>query len=156
MCGFPPASATDRACGLPAKASMERRGAKSGDLYLRVRLAPHPRFERKGKDLYARVPVPLTTAVLGGEAQVDTLAGKSLRLKIPPDDAERSGVPAEGSRDADRQSSRSDRRSLRDDRRPAPEADLTPEQRKHFEELRKLELDEHGRVVSVRGANAAP
>src|SRR5215210_1387372 len=59
-------------------------GAKSGDLYLRVRLAPHPRFERKGKDLYTRVTVPLTIAVLGGEAQVDTLSGKSLRLKIPP------------------------------------------------------------------------
>jgi DnaJ-class molecular chaperone len=58
-------------------------GAKSGDLYLRVRLAPHPRFEVKSKDLYAPVAVPLTTAVLGGEAQVETLAGKSLRLKIP-------------------------------------------------------------------------
>src|SRR5204862_4060581 len=45
-------------------------GGKSGDLYLRIRLAPHPRFERKGRDLYTRVPVPLTTAVLGGEAEV--------------------------------------------------------------------------------------
>src|SRR5262249_6915603 len=58
-------------------------GAKSGDLYLRVRLVPHPKFDVKGKDLYARVTVPLTTAVLGGEAQVETLGGKSLRLKIP-------------------------------------------------------------------------
>lgn len=59
-------------------------GAKSGDLYLRIRLATHPRFERKGRDLYARVAVPLTTVVLGGEAEVTTLAGKSLRLKVPP------------------------------------------------------------------------
>jgi DnaJ-class molecular chaperone len=59
-------------------------GAKSGDLYLRIRLAPHARFERKGKDLYTRVHVPLTTAVLGGEADVPTLAGKTLRLKVPP------------------------------------------------------------------------
>lgn len=58
-------------------------GAKSGDLYLRIRLAPHPKFERRGKDLYTRVSIPLTTAVLGGEADVETLAGKSLRLKIP-------------------------------------------------------------------------
>ena len=28
--------------------------------------------------------MPLTTAVLGGEVEVQTLAGKSLRLKIPP------------------------------------------------------------------------
>jgi curved DNA-binding protein len=59
-------------------------GAKSGDLYLRIRLQPHPRFELRGKDLYTRVSVPLTVAVLGGEVDVDTLAGKALRLKIPP------------------------------------------------------------------------
>jgi DnaJ-class molecular chaperone len=58
-------------------------GGKAGDLYLRIRLAPHPRFERKGKDLYTKVHVPLTTAVLGGEADVPTLAGKTLRLKVP-------------------------------------------------------------------------
>jgi DnaJ-class molecular chaperone len=55
----------------------------SGDLYLRVRLRPHPRFERRGRDLYTRVRVPVTTAVLGGEVDVETLAGRSLRLKVP-------------------------------------------------------------------------
>ena len=44
-------------------------GAKSGDLYLRVKLPPHPVFERKGRDLYVKVPVPVATAVLGGEAR---------------------------------------------------------------------------------------
>ena len=58
-------------------------GAASGDLYLRVRLAPHQTFERKGRDLYTKVPVPLTTAVLVGEAEVQTLAGKPARLRIP-------------------------------------------------------------------------
>jgi DnaJ-class molecular chaperone len=55
----------------------------SGDLYLRVKLRPHARFERKGRDLFAKVSVPVTTAVLGGEVDVPTLAGKTLRLKIP-------------------------------------------------------------------------
>jgi DnaJ-class molecular chaperone len=55
----------------------------SGDLYLRVKLRPHPRFELKGRDLFAKVKVPVTTAVLGGEVDVPTLGGKSLRLKIP-------------------------------------------------------------------------
>ena len=59
-------------------------GAGSGDLYLRVQLKPHPVFERRGSDLYTRVMVPVTTAVLGGEAAVRTLDGRSLRLKIPP------------------------------------------------------------------------
>jgi curved DNA-binding protein len=59
-------------------------GAESGNLYLRVRLASHPVFERKGRDLYIKSPVPLTTAVLGGEANVQTLSGKAARLRIPP------------------------------------------------------------------------
>ena len=59
-------------------------GAAAGDLYLRVRLAPHPVFERKGRDLYVKVPLPVTTAVLGGEAEVQTLDGKPVRLRIPP------------------------------------------------------------------------
>ena len=83
-CAFPPASATARASASPARANTAPAARKAGDLYLRIRLAPHPQFERKGRDLYTRVPIPLTTAVLGGEAEVPTLAGKSLRLKIPP------------------------------------------------------------------------
>src|SRR5687767_14785386 len=59
-------------------------GAAAGDLYLRVRLAVHPQFERKGRDLYVKVGLPVTTAVLGGEAQVRTLEGKPVRLRIPP------------------------------------------------------------------------
>jgi DnaJ-class molecular chaperone len=59
-------------------------GAQAGDLYLRVRLVPHPEFERKGRDLYVKVPIPVTTAVLGGEAEVRTLGGKTVRLRIPP------------------------------------------------------------------------
>ena len=59
-------------------------GAAAGDLYLRIRLAPHPMFERKGRDLYVKVPLPVTTAVLGGEAEVQTLAGRPARLRIPP------------------------------------------------------------------------
>ncbi len=57
-------------------------GGAAGDLYLRVRIRPHPVFERKGMDLQTTVAVPVTTAVLGGEAQVPTIAG-SVRLKIP-------------------------------------------------------------------------
>jgi DnaJ-class molecular chaperone len=57
-------------------------GAASGDLFLRVHIKPHPVFERKGDDLYVKVPVAPATAVLGGEAQVPTVTG-SVRLKVP-------------------------------------------------------------------------
>lgn len=57
-------------------------GGPKGDLYLVVSLALHPRFERKGDDLFTDVSVPLTMAVLGGEVEVQTPKGK-LALKIP-------------------------------------------------------------------------
>lgn len=57
-------------------------GGGAGDLYLRVKVADDPRFERKDDDLYTTIPVDLYTAVLGGEVSVPTLSG-SLNLKIP-------------------------------------------------------------------------
>jgi DnaJ-class molecular chaperone len=55
-------------------------GAASGDLYLRVHLKPHPVFDVKGRDVYTRARVPVTTAVLGGEIDVVTPEQKTLRL----------------------------------------------------------------------------
>jgi curved DNA-binding protein len=57
-------------------------GGRRGNLYLRVRIAADPRFERAGDDLATVVRVPLTTAVLGGEAEVPTLDG-AVAIKIP-------------------------------------------------------------------------
>jgi curved DNA-binding protein len=65
--------------GMPSSA-----GAASGDLYLRVQVADHPTFERRGDDLHTEVPVDLYTALLGGEVHVPTLKGQ-LALKIPPE-----------------------------------------------------------------------
>ena len=57
---------------------------KKGDLYLVVKVLPHKLFERKGDDLYTEVPVPLATAILGGEVKLPTLNG-NISLKIPPE-----------------------------------------------------------------------
>lgn len=54
-----------------------------GDLYLKIRIAPHERFERDGDDLFVTVDVPLTRAVLGGEIDVPTMDG-SVKMKILP------------------------------------------------------------------------
>lgn len=56
---------------------------KRGDLYLLVRMKPHPHFERKGNDLYTDITIPYTVAALGGEAKVPTLTGERT-LTIPP------------------------------------------------------------------------
>jgi curved DNA-binding protein len=112
-------------------------GGKAGDLYLRIRLAPNAQFERKGRDLYTRVAIPLTTAVLGGEAEVKTIAGKSLRLKIPPTTQNGQvfrlkghGMPVSGKKDE-----HGDLYATVDVQLPK---ELTPEERAHFEALRTL------------------
>jgi DnaJ-class molecular chaperone len=58
-------------------------GGPQGDMILLVTVRPHPRFERKGADLYVDVEVPLYDAILGGEVGVPTLKGTKLQLKIP-------------------------------------------------------------------------
>jgi DnaJ-class molecular chaperone len=57
-------------------------GGKQGDLLLGITVRPHARFERKGDDLYEDADVPLTTAVLGGEVEVETMTGRVM-LRIP-------------------------------------------------------------------------
>jgi DnaJ-class molecular chaperone len=113
-------------------------GGPSGDLYLRIRLKPHPQFERKGKDLYTHVSVPLTTAVLGGQADVQTMTGKSLKLKVPPTTQNGQvfrlkghGMPTTG-----KPAEHGDLYATIDVQLPRK---LSAEQRTHFEALQKLE-----------------
>ena len=58
-------------------------GPEGLDLYLVVDVAQDARFERKDNDLHTSAAIDIFTAVLGGEVQVETLAGK-VTLKIPP------------------------------------------------------------------------
>ena len=69
-----------RAAGQGAPGALS---AQSGDLFLLVRVVPSPLFAREGDDLRVKVPVRLTTAVLGGEIEVPTPKGARLALKIP-------------------------------------------------------------------------
>jgi curved DNA-binding protein len=59
------------------------RGGKSGDLFLRVRLARHPDFSVEGSDLVHEVKIAPWQAVLGDQIIVPTLEGNA-RLKLPP------------------------------------------------------------------------
>jgi molecular chaperone DnaJ len=59
------------------------RGGPPGDLYVVVHIKSHEVFTRNGMDLNCEVPIPFTTAALGGEIRVPTLDG-AVSLKIPP------------------------------------------------------------------------
>jgi len=52
-------------------------GGPPGDLYIEIRLKKHDVFQRDGDDLHCAVPVSITTAALGGEIAVPTLAGEA-------------------------------------------------------------------------------
>ncbi|HEY6902454.1 MAG TPA: J domain-containing protein [Puia sp.] len=56
----------------------------AGDLYITFNILEDPRWRREGNDLYAKVPLDLYTALLGGEVTVDTLGGK-VKLKVKPE-----------------------------------------------------------------------
>lgn len=55
-----------------------------GDLYLKIEVTPHARFERDGDDLKTTVDVDLYTAILGGVVNVKTI-DKTVELTIPPE-----------------------------------------------------------------------
>jgi len=58
-------------------------GGPPGDLFLRVRLRPHPRFRVDGRDLYVDLAVSPWEAALGAEVPVPTLDGNA-QVKVPP------------------------------------------------------------------------
>jgi molecular chaperone DnaJ len=60
------------------------RGTAPGDLYMFVSVAPHPLFQRDGANIHCRVPIPMTTAALGGNIEVPTVDGGRARVTVPP------------------------------------------------------------------------
>ncbi|MDH3791714.1 MAG: molecular chaperone DnaJ, partial [Rhodospirillales bacterium] len=59
------------------------RGATPGDLYIFLTLAPHRLFQRDGANIHCQVPIPMTTAALGGSIEVPSIDGGRARVNIP-------------------------------------------------------------------------
>lgn len=79
---IPPGVRTGSRVRLSGQGGPGREGGQPGDVYLNIRLLPHPNFELDGDDLHTEVPVDIYTAVGGGEVSVPTL-DRPLMLKIP-------------------------------------------------------------------------
>ncbi|OGR97693.1 MAG: molecular chaperone DnaJ [Elusimicrobia bacterium RBG_16_66_12] len=58
-------------------------GGQPGDLYVHVKVKPDPRFERHEDDLSVTAGVDVATAALGGTADVPTLDGEPVKVKVP-------------------------------------------------------------------------
>jgi molecular chaperone DnaJ len=60
------------------------RGGAPGDLYIFINIYGHELFDRDGTNLLLTMPVPMTTAALGGTVDVPNLDGKRARITIQP------------------------------------------------------------------------
>lgn len=68
---------------VPAKGNSGANDGPPGDLYIITEVEPHPLFERKGDNIYIRVPVTVAEAALGAKVDVPTLDGPTT-IRIPP------------------------------------------------------------------------
>ncbi|GMO41308.1 MAG: molecular chaperone DnaJ [Termitinemataceae bacterium] len=58
-------------------------GGSCGDLFVYMNVQPHKFFERQGSDIFCAIPITITQASLGTDIDVETLDGKTIKLKIP-------------------------------------------------------------------------
>jgi molecular chaperone DnaJ len=58
-------------------------GGGAGDLYIFISIAQHAIFQRDGANIYCRVPLPFTTAALGGSVEVPTVEGTRTKVTVP-------------------------------------------------------------------------
>ncbi|MBI5598055.1 MAG: molecular chaperone DnaJ [Elusimicrobia bacterium] len=72
------------------------RGGEAGDLYVHIRLKPHPRFTRDEDDLVYESRISFPQAALGGKVTVPTIAGEPSRIKIPAGTSDGSAFRVKG------------------------------------------------------------
>lgn len=59
------------------------RGGPAGDLYIFVSVKQHAIFTRDGADIHCSIPIPMTTAALGGSIEAPTIDGTRIKVTIP-------------------------------------------------------------------------
>lgn len=112
-------------------------GGPAGDVNLIVTVRPDRRFERDGDNLRTEVDIPVTTAVLGGEANVRTPTG-TVALTIPPGTQSGRGFRLRGQGMPKLRSRGGERGDLLARARIVTPANLTERERELYEELRNL------------------
>jgi curved DNA-binding protein len=81
---IPPGISTGKKLRIAGRGQEGTWGGPLGDLLIKISVAPHPVFDRKGDNLMISREITLTQAVLGTQLEVPTLDDKTLSLKVPP------------------------------------------------------------------------
>jgi len=80
---IPPGVKTGSKIRLAGKGDPSPTQGPSGDLYIEVKVRPHPYFRREDDDIYLDLPITLEEAVDGASIEVPTIEGSKLKMKVP-------------------------------------------------------------------------
>jgi len=80
---IPPGSLVSGTQRVPGEGSPGRRGGPAGDLFVVLRVMPHPFYRQEGELLICEVPVSMTDAALGADIDVPLLDTR-VRMRVPP------------------------------------------------------------------------
>ncbi|MFA6189965.1 MAG: molecular chaperone DnaJ [Candidatus Staskawiczbacteria bacterium] len=74
---------TNQAIRVDGKGEAGRKGAKAGNLFIRIFIKKHSVFERRGDDLFAFVDINFSQAALGDKIEIKSLEGTNILLEVP-------------------------------------------------------------------------
>ena len=74
---------TNQVIKVDGKGEAGRKGAKAGNLFVRIFIKQHSVFERRGDDLFTRVEINFAQAALGDEIEMKSLEGTNILLEVP-------------------------------------------------------------------------
>lgn len=74
---------TNQVIRVDGKGEAGKRGAKSGNLFIRIFVKKHSVFERRGDDLFTESNINFSQAVLGDEIELKILEGTNILLQVP-------------------------------------------------------------------------
>ncbi len=80
---IPPGAQTGSRVRVAGRGNAGLHGGPPGDLYIVMKVEPHPFFERRGDDLFTVVPITVPEASLGAKVEVPTIDGRA-QVRIPP------------------------------------------------------------------------
>jgi len=119
---------------LPGQGGSGSNGSGPGDLYLHIRLRPHPLFTVKGDDVELELPIAPWEAVLGAKVEAPTIESK-VALTIPAGAKSGQRLRLRGQGLHKRQGGRGDEYVRL---KIVVPKDVTPEERRAYEELKRV------------------
>lgn len=132
---------------LAGKGEADPRGGPAGDLYVFLHVRPHPVFRRQGNDLVMELPITVTQAALGSEVEVPTIDGTA-RLRIAPGTQTHTFLRLRGKGLPDPEGGPRGDQLVRVI--VVTPTNLTPEERRFFEDLQKMEASPRRRGLFSR------